>query len=115
MKHPDEIQEVKELLESHHPVIEEEPAKANKLSIKLKIVIGLLVFGVFVLIVDMLKKETYRLVYGKYPKQPKPAGKTKPKKAAKKEPKGERREGAKEGKAKKEKKGAKGEKKGPTV
>jgi len=101
VRYPDnEIQEVKELLESHHPVIEKEPTKA-KLSIKLRIVIGLLIFGVFVLIVDMLKKETYRLVYGNYPKQPKPAGKPKSKKVVKKEPKGEKKEGEK---VKKEKK-----------
>ena len=40
----------------------------------------------------MLKKETYRLVYGKYPKQPKPAGKSKSKKVIKKEPKDKKKE-----------------------
>ena len=71
------------MLESHHPVIEPEHKK-TKLSIKLKIVIGLLIFGFVVLIMDMLKKETYKLVYGKYPKKPKPAGTKKSPKSHKK-------------------------------
>jgi hypothetical protein len=61
-----DYQEVKELLESHHPVDHIETSR--KLSIKIRIVILLLALGVAILIADMLKKETYKLIYGRYPK-----------------------------------------------
>jgi flagellar basal body-associated protein FliL len=67
----------------------------SKLSIKLKIVILLLILGLVILIIDMFKKETYRLVYGEYPKPVKAKGRSR------EEPKKEARRGE-EGKSKKE-------------
>lgn len=58
------------MLESHHPVVSSHDT-TSKLSIKLKIVILLLIIGVFFLIVDMFKDKSGRKKNQKHIKKPK--------------------------------------------